>query len=80
MKEIRKPLRVTYDVEADAAYIYLSDEIGMGGVADSVPLDPAANRGMINLDFDAEGRLVGIEVLAASKRMPLGLLKDMDDG
>ena len=51
----------------------------MGGVADTVPLDPVAIGGMINLDFDAEGRLIGIEVLAASQRLPLGLLTHAND-
>jgi len=29
---------------------------------------------MINLDFDADGRLIGVEVLGASRRLPTALL------
>jgi uncharacterized protein YuzE len=36
--------------------------------------DPVEVGGMINLDFDEAGFLVGIEVLAASKKLPRYLL------
>jgi uncharacterized protein YuzE len=64
----------TYDPSVDAAYIYIADEIGEGQVAKTVPLDPAAINGEINLDFDDAGRLIGIEVLGASKRLPETLI------
>lgn len=60
-------MKVTYDDSVDAAYIQLVDEIGAGGVANTYPCEPAEVGGMINLDFDSSGRLVGIEVLDASK-------------
>jgi uncharacterized protein YuzE len=66
-------LRVEYDRSADAAYIYLT-EIGAGQVASTYPCDPSQVRGQINLDFDADGRLLGIEVLDASKFLPADLL------
>ncbi|HCU51563.1 MAG TPA: hypothetical protein DGG94_17485 [Micromonosporaceae bacterium] len=66
-------MRIEYDKEADAAYIYLVTEIGVGGVAKTVPCDPTA-AGEINLDFDSEDRLIGIEVLDASKRLSRSLL------
>jgi uncharacterized protein YuzE len=68
-------MNVKYDAQADAAYIQLVDEIGAGGVAKTYPCDPT-EVGMINLDFDREGRLLGIEVLGASKVLPLELLKE----
>jgi uncharacterized protein YuzE len=34
------------------------------------PCDPREVDGEINLDFDSEGRLLGIEVLDASKMLP----------
>ncbi|WP_370524181.1 DUF2283 domain-containing protein [Cellulomonas sp. APG4] len=68
-------MRVTYDAATDAAYIYLDGETWSGGVADTVPVDPLVARGMINLDFDREDRLVGIEVLAASRRLPRSFLE-----
>ncbi|MHB0915648.1 MAG: DUF2283 domain-containing protein [Thermoleophilia bacterium] len=60
---------ITYDQDADAAYIYLR-EIEAGGSVKTYPCDPLEVDGMINLDFDKEGRLVGIEVLGASNKLP----------
>lgn len=72
-------MRVTYDREADAAYLYLVDRIGAGGVArtESVDLAPDAHtlEEDVNLDLDAEGRLIGVEVLAASARLSPELLR-----
>jgi uncharacterized protein YuzE len=59
-------LRVTHDPEADAAYIYLTGSIEPGGVRETISATPE-----INLDFDSEGRLIGIELLAADKLHPL---------
>lgn len=61
-------VRVTYDKLADAAYIYLKD-IQDGEAVQQ--LRPTSN---ILLDLDHEGRLIGIEVLQASKTLPTGLL------
>ena len=58
--------RVSFDSETGYAYIYLA-EPHAGIVKTSVPLtpaddDPAALSSLV-LDFDSDGRLVGIEVL-----------------
>jgi uncharacterized protein YuzE len=66
-------MKITYDKNTDAAYIYLT-EISAGGVKKTYPCDPAEVKGMINLDFNPEGILVGIEVLGASKKLPKELL------
>ena len=71
-------VRVSYDPVADAAYIRLADEIGAGGVAFTHSCDPAEVDGMIHLDFDAGGRLVGIEVFEASSKLPPELLAKAD--
>jgi uncharacterized protein YuzE len=63
------PPRVTYDAEANAAYIYLADAIGRGEAVRQQVVD-----GDIILDFDASGRLLGIEVLDARRRLPDGIL------
>lgn len=60
-------MRVEYDAEADSAYLYLAD-IEPGTVSDTVEGEGMAEG--VNLDFDAEGKLVGIEVLDASGRLP----------
>ncbi|WP_326721723.1 DUF2283 domain-containing protein [Streptomyces sp. NBC_00243] len=65
-------VRVTYDRQANAAYLYLTDPVTP--VAHCYPCDPVSVDGMINLDFDDQGRLVGIEVLAASLKLPKQLL------
>jgi len=68
-------MKITYDDTADAAYIYLADEIEPGAVAKTYCCDPQEVNGHINLDFDADGRLIGIEVLDASKRLPELVIK-----
>ena len=68
-------MKIRYDTFADAAYIYLVDEIKPGGAARTYPCDPDKVDGQINLDFDKDGRLVGIEVLDASKKLPKEILK-----
>jgi uncharacterized protein YuzE len=67
-------VRVQYDPAANAAYLYLVDEIADCGVAFTYPCDPLEVRGMINLDFNADGQLVGIEVLDAHSKLPPELL------
>ena len=69
-------MRITYDERVDAAYLYLKNEIPPGGVARTYPCDPVEVRGMINLDFDADGFLLGIEVMDASKTLPPELLSE----
>ncbi len=58
-------MRVTYDKEADAAYIYIKDRILPGEVKNTISL----NRN-INLDFDRNSKIIGMEILHASKNMP----------
>lgn len=65
-------MRVEYDPEVDAAYIYISDPEARQGTVTSLPVEGAP--GMIVLDFDTDGRLFGVEVLDASKLLPQELL------
>ncbi|MCP3996471.1 MAG: DUF2283 domain-containing protein [bacterium] len=69
-------IRVSHDAKADAVYISLR-EIGVGEVANTVPSDPQQVDGMINLDFDDEDRLVGIEILDAKSKLPRELLESV---
>jgi uncharacterized protein YuzE len=66
-------MRVTFDRAANAAYIYLR-EIGSGEVHETVNADGKHNRSMVNLDFDQKGRLIGIEVLDATRALPQEVL------
>ena len=71
MKEFAKPFRVTFDTGTDAAYIYLRDIAG-GGVKRTIEVE--LPNGNVNLDFDSEGRMVGIEVLGACDVLPEGFV------
>jgi uncharacterized protein YuzE len=71
-------VRVTYDETANAAYIYLAEPRARVPSARTYPCDPVDVDGMINLDFDGQGRLVGIEVLAASSKLPEYLLQSAE--
>lgn len=63
-------MKLSYDRSVDAAYIQIAADIEAGEVAKTYPCDPLEVEGEINLDFDAQGRLIGIEVLDASKKLP----------
>lgn len=67
-------MRVTYDKEVDAAYLYLA-KIGPGGAKKTYTCDYRKVGGTISLDFDKNGVLVGIEFLDAKKMLPAALLK-----
>lgn len=63
-------MRITYDSSIDAAYIYFADSIECGQVEKTFPCDPQEVNGEINLDFDKNGVLLGVEVQEASKKLP----------
>ena len=63
IRRLSSRMRVTYD--ADAAYIYLTDEELMPG-RESVPVDPPEGmHAMVVLDWN-DGRIAGLEVLDAA--------------
>jgi uncharacterized protein YuzE len=66
-------MRVTYDRQADAAYVYLR-EIEPGGSKHQCAVECETATGMIVLDIDWEGRLIGIEVVGAMNGLPKELL------
>jgi len=55
-------MKFEYDKEADAAYIYLEDAIAKGEAEKTIELNDN-----IIVDFDKNGKLLGIEILSASK-------------
>jgi uncharacterized protein YuzE len=74
------PLRITLDDEADAAYIYLADEPVLGWhVTKTVSVPTNEIGGLVNLDVDAKGRMIGIEVLDARSLLPDRLLSAMSE-
>jgi uncharacterized protein YuzE len=67
-------MRIKYDRSVDAAYIYLLDVIPAAAVKRTYSCDSAETKAEINLDFDGAGRLIGIEVLDASLKLPSEIL------
>ncbi|WP_326565244.1 DUF2283 domain-containing protein [Amycolatopsis rhabdoformis] len=67
-------LKVTYDAAADAAYVYFTDPAVEPRSVYMYPCDPVEVSGMINFDFLADGRVLGIEVLAARSKLPAYVL------
>ena len=55
-------MKFEYDKKADAAYIYLEDSIAEGEAQKTIELNDN-----IIVDFDKNGKLLGIEILSASK-------------
>lgn len=62
-------MRTELDKEADAAYIYFK-EIADGEVAETITLNDS-----VNIDLDKDGKVLGIEILDASKRLPSSSFK-----
>ncbi len=71
-------VRVTYDKTVNAAYVYFTEPQDRVQSAHMYPCNPVDIGGMINLDFDEQGRLIGIEVLAASSKLPEYLLQSAE--
>ncbi|MEW6437765.1 MAG: DUF2283 domain-containing protein [Pseudomonadota bacterium] len=69
-------MELRYDASADAAYIDLTEREGAASFGFSYECNPAEVNGQIHLNFDLNGRLMGIEVLDASKKLPASLLKN----
>ncbi|MGB6453136.1 MAG: DUF2283 domain-containing protein [Streptosporangiaceae bacterium] len=68
-------MRVSYDQEIDAAYIFLTDEPLMPG-RDSIPCDsPPGVQAMVVMDWK-DGKIAGLEVLDASARLHADLLAE----
>ena len=68
-------IKITYDKSADAVYIYLK-EIKISEVNFTYPCNPIKVKGEINLDFDKKSRLIGIEILDASKKLPEAIINN----
>ena len=64
-------MRTEFDEDADAAYIYFKD-IAEGEVKETVSLNDS-----INIDIDKNGKVLGIEILDASKHLPFSSVKTL---
>jgi uncharacterized protein YuzE len=74
---------VTFELRTDTAYIYLTNRQDSRRVAHTEPLIidlPTGRRRLINLDFDEEGRLLGIEIEGARAALPKSLLAETRPG
>lgn len=71
-------MRFTYDPEADAAFVYIVDHINPGQVARSEMCDLEIREGAVILVLDADERLLGIELLGASRLVPTEVLDRAD--
>jgi uncharacterized protein YuzE len=58
-------MRMTYDGDADAAYLAVEDDVANGSAVENVVIE-RPGRGDIVLDFDADGRLLGVEIIGAT--------------
>jgi uncharacterized protein YuzE len=71
MKTIFVVARLTYDKEADAAYLYLKNPVGPGEVKKTTMVGDD-----INIDQDVYNQILGIEILN-SKLLPLLIRKEL---
>ena len=61
---------LTYDSEADAAYIYFKSTLKKGEIKKTVDINQD-----IFLDLDRKGRILGLEGLEAKKKLDKKLMK-----
>ncbi|MBN2422954.1 DUF2283 domain-containing protein [Candidatus Woesearchaeota archaeon] len=66
-------MRLEYDKEADAAYLYLKYPIKDGEAKNTIEL----NENII-LDFDSKKKLIGVEILDASKLLEKKVLQEAE--
>lgn len=62
-------MKIEYDKDVDVAYIYFKD-IDEGEVVQTISLNDS-----VNIDLDADGKTLGIEILNASKNLPANAIE-----
>lgn len=60
-------MRMTIDSEANAAYVSLTDSIEPGQVASTHVARIRLDMASITIDFDADGRVLDIEMMGADR-------------
>ncbi|BEL05666.1 hypothetical protein Q0Z83_038570 [Actinoplanes sichuanensis] len=73
------PMRMSYDSEANAAYLTIEQKILDGSAIENVVVE-RPGQGDIVLDFDADGRLLGVEVIGARELLSADVLATADEG
>lgn len=68
-------MRITYDKNADAAYIYLITDKNPK-VKKTVPCDLEV--GEANIDLNESGHIIGIEIVSASGKLDKKLLDEAE--
>lgn len=69
-------LALHYDRQADAAYIYVVPPGPDRSIVRSSVADVRLDRAAITLDFTGDNVIAGIEILGASRVLPLEILID----
>jgi uncharacterized protein YuzE len=70
-------MRIEYDARIDAAYIYFTDNEETTA-SDTIEVElPNGDRDSVMIDVDGP-RLLGIDVMDASKRLPTALLESAE--
>ena len=72
-------MKVTFDAAADAAYVVLGDAIPPGGAPRSQICDVEMTDAAVILLFSPDDRLVGFEILGASRVLPPDVLAQRRD-
>lgn len=68
--------RFTVDHSSDAAYLPVAPTIGAGESVENVLIE--RDQGTIVLDFDVQGRLLGVEILGATGLLTPATIADAD--
>jgi uncharacterized protein YuzE len=76
---VTSTLTVTYDSEADAAYVYVVPRGQGRSVARTAVANIRMDRASINVDFAPDGTIAGFEILGASRVLPPSLLEDVGE-
>lgn len=80
MGEADVPVRVTFDSQVNAAYIYLADEPALGWRhGHTVPILVNDQNGMVNIDINEDGLIRGIEILPAKGLLSEKILRAFEE-
>jgi uncharacterized protein YuzE len=69
-------VKLTYDPEANAAYILLGAEIAPGSLDHTVELEPLVEGTLLHADIGVDGKLVGFEIIGADRLLDATLLRE----